>query len=105
MHKIGGVPAVVKYLLDSSDLLDGTVMTVTGKTLAENVQHAPSLDFTKQDIIRPLDNPIKPTGHLCILRGNIAPGGAVAKITGKEGVRFVGKAQVFETVGEFGKQR
>jgi dihydroxy-acid dehydratase len=77
---------------------DNSTMTVTGKTLAENVKDAPELDFDKQDIIRPLSNPIKPTGHLCILRGNIAPGGAVAKITGKEGVRFTGLAQVFETV-------
>jgi dihydroxy-acid dehydratase len=71
-------------------------MTVTGKTMAENLQHAPELDFTTQDVIRPLDNPMKATGHLRILKGNLSPRGAVAKITGKEGVYFSGKAMCFD---------
>jgi len=71
-------------------------MTITGKTLAENVAHVPELDFATQDVIRPLHNPVKATGHLSILKGNIAPDGCVAKITGKEGLRFEGTAMVFE---------
>ena len=74
--------------------MDGSALTVTGKTLGENVESWPSLP-QGQEIIRSLDNPIKSSGHLEILRGNIAPGGAVAKITGKEGMRFTGKARVF----------
>jgi dihydroxy-acid dehydratase len=71
-------------------------MTVTGKTLAENVEDAPDLDFGAQDVVMPLDKPIKPVGHLTILKGNLAPGTAVAKITGKEGTRFQGVAKVFD---------
>lgn len=71
-------------------------MTVTGKTLWENVQNVPELDFSKQDIIRPFSNPIKDSGHLTILFGSLAPGGAVAKLTGKEGLKFEGKAMVFD---------
>jgi len=75
-------------------------MTVTGKTLAENLDEYTAkhgeLDFKSQDVIRPLENPIKESGHIRILRGNIAPGGAVAKITGKEGLKFTGKARVFD---------
>lgn len=63
-------------------------MTVTGKTMRENLEDVPELEFSKQDVVRPLDNPIKPTGHLTILRGNLAPDSAVAKLTGKEGLRF-----------------
>ncbi|KAG8533638.1 uncharacterized protein KY384_001379 [Bacidia gigantensis] len=93
LYSVGGVPAVQKLLI-AAGLLDGGIPTVTGKTLAENVASFPSL---KQDqiILRPLSNPIKATGHLQILRGNLAPGGAVAKITGKEGNRFTGVARVF----------
>jgi dihydroxy-acid dehydratase len=88
IHKIGGVPAILKYLLNHSDLIDGSQLTVTGKTLAENLEEVEELRFDKQDVIRPLHNPIKKTGHLTILRGNLAPGTAVAKLTGKEGSRF-----------------
>lgn len=98
LHRIGGVPAVMKYLLKNG-LLHGDCVTVTGKTLAENLQGAADLDFQQQDIIRPLENPIKYTGHLQILYGNLAELGSVAKITGKEGERFKGPARVFD--GEF----
>ncbi|HEY5464139.1 MAG TPA: dihydroxy-acid dehydratase [Hanamia sp.] len=95
LHKQGGVPAVMKYLLNKG-LLYGECITVTGKTIAENLKDAPDLDFEKQDIIHSLENPIKATGHLQILYGNLAEGGSVAKITGKEGTRFEGTARVFE---------
>jgi dihydroxy-acid dehydratase len=88
LHTIGGIPAIVKYLLKHTDLIDGTQLTVTGKTLAQNVENAPDIDFTTQDVIKRIDDPIKATGHITILRGNLAPGTAVAKITGKEGLRF-----------------
>ncbi|KAF7116762.1 hypothetical protein CNMCM5793_005319 [Aspergillus hiratsukae] len=94
LYDIGGIPSVQKLLI-AAGLLDGDIPTITGKTLAENVASFPSLP-QDQAIIRPLDNPIKPTGHLQILRGNLAPGGAVAKITGKEGTKFTGKARVFD---------
>ena len=97
LHSIGGVPAVLKYMLDN-DMLYGECLTVTGKTLAENLKNTPSLK-KNQDIIRPLNNPIKPTGHIRILKGNLAPGGSVAKITGKEGLIFKGPAKVFN--GEY----
>lgn len=95
LHRHGGVPAVMKYLL-SKGLLHGDCITVTGKTIAENLKDAPDLDFEKQDIIRPLENPLKATGHLQILYGNLAEKGSVAKITGKEGTHFEGTARVFE---------
>jgi dihydroxy-acid dehydratase len=98
LHKIGGVPSVMKYLLEKG-FLHGDCVTVTGKTLAENVKDAPSLDFAKQDVIYPIENPLKPTAHLQILYGNLAEKGSVAKITGKEGERFKGPARVFN--GEF----
>lgn len=94
LYEIGGIPSVQKLLV-AAGLLDGDIPTVTGKTLAENVASWPSLP-QDQTLIRPLTNPIKSTGHLQILRGNLAPGGAVAKITGKEGLRFTGKARVFD---------
>ncbi|KAL9349498.1 hypothetical protein Peur_056753 [Populus x canadensis] len=94
VHKIGGTPAVLRYLLEH-DFLDGDCLTVTGKTLAENVQNCPPLS-EGQEIIRSLEKPIKQTGHLQILRGNLAPEGSVAKITGKEGLYFSGPALVFE---------
>ncbi|KAI0744274.1 dihydroxy-acid and 6-phosphogluconate dehydratase [Daedaleopsis nitida] len=101
LHKVGGVPALLKYLLKHTDLIDGTQMTVTAKTLAENLEDVPELDFEKQDVVRPLTNPIKATGHLTILRGNLAPETAVAKITGKEGLRFEGVAKCFDSIPPF----
>lgn len=98
LHKMGGVPSVMKYLLEKG-FLHGECLTVTGKTVSENLKNVPSLDFSKQDIIRPLENPIKATGHLQILYGNLAEKGSVAKITGKEGEKFKGPARVFN--GEF----
>ncbi len=94
LYRVGGVPAVMKLLLEAG-LLYGDCLTVTGKTLAENLAGAPALQEGQQ-IIRSLDNPIKPTGHIQILYGNLAEEGAVAKITGKEGERFEGKARVFD---------
>jgi len=93
LYEIGGIPSVQKLLI-ASGLLDGSTITITGKTLAENVESWPSLK-QGQEMIRSLDNPIKATGHLEILYGNLAPNGAVAKITGKEGMKFTGKARVF----------
>jgi len=93
LYNIGGTPSVLKLLV-AAGLMNGNILTVTGKTLAENIASFPSLP-QDQVIIRPLSNPIKATGHLQILRGNLAPGGAVAKITGKEGLVFTGKAMVF----------
>jgi dihydroxy-acid dehydratase len=98
LHGAGGVPGVMKLLLEKG-LLDGSCITVTGKTLSENLRDLPGL-VEGQDIIHPLDKPIKPTGHLQILRGNLSPDGAVAKITGKEGLRFCGPAHVFESEEE-----
>jgi dihydroxy-acid dehydratase len=95
LHKIGGVPAVMKYLLKMG-LLHGDCLTVTGKTIAENLADAPDLEFEDQNIIYPVEQPIKVTGHLQILYGNLAEQGSVAKITGKEGERFSGPARVFE---------
>ena len=95
LHSVGGTPAVLKYLL-AADLLDGDCLTVTGKTLAENVVDLPGLK-DGQDIIRPIDQPIKSSGHLRILRGNLSPEGAVAKITGKEGLTFSGPARVYDS--------
>ena len=95
LHNIGGTPAVMKLLLDQG-LLNGECMTVTGKTMAENLVALPSLPG-EQKIIRPIDNPIKETGHLQILRGNLSPEGSVAKITGKEGLKFSGPANVFDS--------
>jgi dihydroxy-acid dehydratase len=95
LHNVGGVPSVMKYLL-SKGLLHGDCITVTGKTIAENLADAPDLDFEKQKIIMPLEQPLKATGHLQILYGNLAENGSVAKISGKEGERFEGTARVFE---------
>jgi dihydroxy-acid dehydratase len=95
LHEIGGVPAVLKYLLKVG-LIHGDCLTVTGKTLAENVAEAIDLDFETQKIIFPVENPIKETGHLQMLYGNLATGGAVAKISGKEGEKFTGPARVFD---------
>ena len=98
LHKVGGVPAVMKYLLKLG-WINGSCLTVTGKTIAENLAEVPDLSFDTQKIIMPTDKPIKATGHLQILYGNLAEGGSVAKISGKEGERFEGPARVFD--GEF----
>jgi len=95
LHQYGGVPAVMKYLFKNG-LLHGDCLTVTGKTVAENLKDAPDLDFDQQKIIMPLDKPLKATGHLQILYGNLAEGGSVAKISGKEGEKFEGTARVFD---------
>ena len=94
LHNIGGVPMVMKYLL-SKGMLHGNCMTVTGKTIKENLESIPDIEFEKQKIIYPIEKPIKKTGHLQILYGNIAEGGSVAKISGKEGDKFSGPARVF----------
>ncbi|OLN96759.1 putative dihydroxy-acid dehydratase, mitochondrial 1 [Colletotrichum chlorophyti] len=99
MHRIGGTPGLLKFLLKEG-LLDGSGITVTGKTMKENVENMPSFP-EGQDIIRPFSNPIKPTGHIQILRGQLAPGGSVGKITGKEGLQFQGKARVFDEEDAF----
>jgi dihydroxy-acid dehydratase len=95
LHNVGGIPAVMKYLLEKG-LLDGSCLTVTGKTIAENLKDLPGLK-AGQDIFLPIEKPIKASGHIQILKGNLAPGGAVAKITGKEGLRFVGPARVYDS--------
>jgi dihydroxy-acid dehydratase len=95
LHQYGGVPAVMKYML-AQGWLHGDCLTVTGKTIAENLAVAPDLDFDQQKIILPKENPIKATGHLQIMYGNLATGGSVAKISGKEGDMFEGPARVFD---------
>ena len=95
LHEKGGVPMVLKYLL-SKGKLHGDCLTVTGKTLAENLENVIDINFEDQNIIRPIENPIKETGHIQILYGNLATKGSVAKITGKEGEKFVGPAKVFD---------
>ena len=95
LHHIGGVPAVMKYLLKTGHL-HGDCMTVTGKTIAENLERVPDLDFDTQKIIFPVAAPVKASGHLQILYGNLAEKGSVAKISGKEGERFDGPARVFD---------
>jgi len=95
LHNVGGIPAVMKYLLEKG-LIDGSCLTVTGKTIAENLKDLPGLKLG-QDVFLPIEKPIKASGHIQILKGNLAPGGAVAKITGKEGLRFVGPARVYDS--------
>lgn len=95
LHRIGGTPAVMKYLLEH-DLVNGECLTVTGKTVAENLADVPDLK-QGQAVIHSLADPIKSTGHIQILKGNLAPGGAVAKITGKEGLRFSGPARIYDS--------
>ncbi|MDJ0871789.1 MAG: dihydroxy-acid dehydratase, partial [Gammaproteobacteria bacterium] len=94
LHKVGGTPAVMKYLLEKG-LLKGDCLTVTGRSVGENLAELPRL-AAGQEVFMPLERPIKATGHIQILRGNLAPGGAVAKITGKEGERFSGPARVYD---------
>jgi dihydroxy-acid dehydratase len=95
LHGVGGTPAVLKYLWEAG-LIEGDCLTVTGKTMTENLRELPDL-ASGQKIIYPLDKPIKANGHIRILKGNLAPGGAVAKITGKEGLRFEGPARIFDS--------
>ncbi|KAI0247126.1 dihydroxy-acid/6-phosphogluconate dehydratase [Lactifluus subvellereus] len=103
VYKIGGIPKVLAYLLKNK-LIDGNNMTVTGRTLGENLErwtHEHGELSNDQDVIRPLERPIKETGHIRVLTGNLAPGGAIAKITGKEGLGFTGKARAFDSEDEF----
>ncbi|MEH6746638.1 MAG: dihydroxy-acid dehydratase [Maribacter arcticus] len=93
VHRVGGIPAVMKFMLENG-MLHGDCLTVTGKTIAENLAEVPGL-LEHQQVIRPLSNPIKATGHLRILYGNLATEGSVAKITGKEGLYFSGPAKVY----------
>jgi dihydroxy-acid dehydratase len=105
IHRIGGTPSVIHYLIKNG-LMTGDGMTVTGKTLGENCDewmHKHGDKWKGQEILRPLDDPIKSTGHIRILRGNLAPGGAVSKITGKEGLRFSGKCRAFDDEDSFVK--
>lgn len=95
LHNRGGLPLVMKYLLKQG-MLHGHCMTVTGRTVGENLEYVPELDFESQDIIVPIEKPLKPQGHLQILYGNLAERGSVAKISGKEGERFEGPARVFD---------
>ncbi|KAJ5305854.1 hypothetical protein PENANT_c015G05747 [Penicillium antarcticum] len=99
LHAIGGTPALLKLLLKEG-LIDGSGMTVTGETMAQNLEKLPGFP-DDQKIIRPFSNPIKETGHIQILRGSLAPGGSVGKITGKEGMSFTGKARVFDSEDDF----
>ncbi|KAI1499714.1 dihydroxy-acid/6-phosphogluconate dehydratase [Biscogniauxia marginata] len=99
VHNIGGTPGLLKFLVGEG-IIDGSLRTVTGKTIKENVESWPSFP-SDQKIIRPLSNPIKPTGHIQILRGALAPGGSVGKITGKEGLVFTGKARCFDQEPDF----
>jgi dihydroxy-acid dehydratase len=94
LHNVGGTPAVMKYLLEHG-LINGDCLTVTGETVAENLADVPGLT-AGQEVFMPLDRPIKETAHIQILKGNLAPGGSVAKITGKEGLEFSGPARVFD---------
>jgi dihydroxy-acid dehydratase len=94
LHNVGGVPMVMKYLLKKG-LIHGDCLTVTGKTVAENLEDVQDINFETQKIIYPIEQPLKATGHLQILYGNLASGGSVAKISGKEGEKFVGPARVF----------
>lgn len=99
LHSIGGTPSLLKFLIKEG-VIDGSGMTVTGQTLAKNLEKV--ADFPEdQKIIRPMSEPIKPTGHIQILRGSLAPGGSVGKITGKEGTNFTGKARVFDEEDDF----
>lgn len=99
LHKIGGVPALLKYLLKHTDLIDGNQLTVTGKTISQNLEDVAEIEFENQNIVRRLDNPIKPIGHLTILRGSLCPGSAVAKLTGAEGARFEVRTSIYTGLG------
>jgi dihydroxy-acid dehydratase len=95
LHAVGGTPAVMKLLLEAG-MIDGSCMTVTGKTIAENLTNLPGLS-KGQEVVHPIDKPLNPTGHIRIMRGNLCPDGAVAKITGKEGFTFTGTANCFDS--------
>jgi dihydroxy-acid dehydratase len=95
LSRIGGTPAIMKYLLENG-LINGECITVTGKSISDNLKDLPPLS-PGQDIIKPLESPIKATGHIQILYGNVAPDGSVAKITGKEGLHFCGTAKVYDS--------
>jgi len=95
LHNVGGTPAVMKYLLEQG-LINGECLTVTGKTVADNLQELPGLS-AGQDVFHDVNDPIKASGHIQILKGNLAPGGSVAKITGKEGLHFSGPAKVYDS--------
>ena len=95
LHEIGGIPVILKYLLDAG-FLHGDCLTVTGKSLEENLRSVETLSFD-QDVVMPVENPIKKSGHIQILYGNLAQKGSVAKISGKEGLHFKGKAKVFDS--------
>ncbi|KAF2100370.1 dihydroxy-acid dehydratase [Rhizodiscina lignyota] len=99
LYAIGGTPSLHKFLIGEG-VIDGNRLTVTGKTLKENIESAPAFPEDQQ-ILKPFSNPIKPTGHIQILRGNLAPGGSVGKITGKEGLKFKGKARVYNDEDDF----
>ncbi|KAI1749739.1 dihydroxy-acid/6-phosphogluconate dehydratase [Xylaria castorea] len=99
LYKIGGTPSLLKFLIGEG-IISGNGITVTGKTLKQNVEKWPEFE-EGQTIIRPLSNPIKPTGHIQILRGSLAPGGSVGKITGKEGLVFTGKAKCYDQENDF----
>lgn len=101
LYQVGGTPSVLKMLV-ARGLINGDIMTVTGRTLAENIADWPALD-PGQKIIRPIDDPIKSSGHIRVLHGNFAPGGAVAKITGKEGLKFTGRARTFNKEAELSR--
>ncbi len=98
LHEVGGTPAVIKYLIEK-EYMNGDCLTVTGKTIGENVADLPGLS-ENQPIVATIEKPIKATGHLCIMRGNLCPEGAVAKITGKEGLTFSGTARTFDSEEE-----
>jgi dihydroxy-acid dehydratase len=101
LHKLGGIPAVMKTLLEQK-LINGNLLTVTGKTVAENLKDVKPLG-AEQDLLRPLNNPLKASGHIQILSGNIAEKGCVAKISGQEGEQFKGEAIVFDSEEEMDK--
>src|SRR5262249_3711309 len=96
LHQVGGVPSVMKMLLER-DLIDGSQMTITGKTIEQNLQDTTAIDKEKQTVVMPFDKPIKKNGHIQIMRGSLAPGGCVGKITGKQGTTFTGTAKVFDS--------
>ena len=102
LFHIGGIPSVIKYLIHK-DIIDGSTMTVTGRTLEENNKDARELDFSSQKIIQPISSPFKESSHIRILKGNIAPNGSVAKISGSEGDYFRGKACVYNNEEKFMK--
>ena len=100
-RQVGGVPSLLKYLFNSTNLLHGDTPTITGLTLKDSAASATDIDFELQNVIRPLERPIWSVGNIQILRGNLAPGGSVSKITGKQGTYFRGKALCFDKEEDF----